>query len=116
MQTCKTSDEEDLLVEELDKQKDTDYLNSLKGFIDLNHEGCAMYNVLIVNGKDHGSVWFFDFADDFGAVPLINPKDGKIMGFLDWYELWLDEQISFFKAKSKDKRGFGSYISYIKQR
>lgn len=114
MDECESLDEEDAVCEELNEIKDREYLDSLKGFIDLNHEGCAMYNILIVNGKDHGCVWFFDFSDDFGTVPLINPESSKPMRFLDWYELWLDEQIEFFENKTKGKTGFGSYISYAK--
>lgn len=115
MDNCQTLDEEDALGAEKDKLMDLDYENCTKGFIDLCHEGCAMYDILIVNGKNKGTVWFFDFSDDLGVVPLINPKDGKPMSFLDWYELWLNEQIKFMESSSKDKRCFGSYILYIKQ-
>jgi hypothetical protein len=115
MDMCETIEEEDALNEQMDKIMDVDYENCTKGFIDLCHEGCAMYDVLIVNGKDKGSVWFFDFANDLGAIPLINPKNNESMKFLDWYELWLEEEIKFFEGNSKLKRGFGSFISYIKK-
>lgn len=64
MDKCETIEDEEALNEQIDKIIEVDYENCTKCFIDICHEGCAMYNVLIVNGKDKGRVWFFDIAND----------------------------------------------------
>lgn len=63
------------------------------GFIELCHEGCGMFNILIVNSDDaetYGTVWFYDLANDAGIFPLIDPKSCKAMRFLDWLEYYVD--------------------------
>ncbi len=66
------------------------------GFIELCHEGCGMFNILIVNSDDketYGTVWFYDLADDAGIFPLINPTSGKAMHFIDWLEYYVDRTL-----------------------
>ena len=66
------------------------------GFIELCDEGCAMYSILIVNTDDeetYGTVWFYDTANDFGIFPLINPKIGKAVRFIDWLEYYVDRSL-----------------------
>lgn len=66
------------------------------GLIPLCHEGCGIYSVLIVNTDDadtYGTVWLYDFANDFGTAPLINPKTHKPMSFLDWLEYYVDRTL-----------------------
>ena len=56
-----------------------------------------MDSILIVNSEDpevYGTVWFFDFANDFGTAPLRDAKTGKPFHFLDWLEYWVDFTIS----------------------
>ncbi len=63
------------------------------GFIPICTEGCGMDSILIVNSEDpevYGTVWFFDFANDFGTAPLRDAKTGKPFHFLDWLEYWAD--------------------------
>ncbi len=64
-----------------------------RGYVRLCHEGCGIYSILIVNSDDkdtYGTVWFYDLDTDYGAYPLINPKTGGAMGFLDWLEYYAD--------------------------
>lgn len=66
------------------------------GFIELCDEGCAMYSILIVNTEDketYGTVWFYDLANDAGIFPLIDPKSGKAMRFIDWLEYYVDRTL-----------------------
>ncbi len=86
----------------IDKLSDEEYRNffdedqSDLGFIELCHEGCAMFNILIVNTDDeetYGTVWFYDTANDFGIFPLIDPKSGMAMSFIDWLEYYVDRTL-----------------------
>ena len=63
------------------------------GFISLCHEGCGMYSILVVNSNDpdtYGTVWFYDFANDFGTAPMRDAQTGQPFHFLDWLEYWAD--------------------------
>ena len=64
-----------------------------------------MNSILIVNTDDketYGTVWFYDLANDAGIYPLINPKNGKPMCFLDWLEYYADRTYEL-----SDKKYFG---------
>ena len=80
-----------------------------RGIIYLSTEGCGMYSVLVVNGKEHGTVWFLDLANDFGALPLMNPTTNEPMRFFDWYELWLDKSL----LEVSGEEIFASYMDFI---
>ena len=78
--------------EELDN---FDYDSACSGFLHLNTEGCGMDSVLVVNSTDpsvYGTVWFFDFANDYGAVPMRDKKTNKPFSFLDWLEYWAEQE------------------------
>lgn len=80
--------------EECDRLFDECYADF--GFIQLCHEGCSMYSILIVNAEDketYGTVWYYDLANDIGIFPLINPSDGKAMHFIDWLEYYVDRTL-----------------------
>lgn len=67
-----------------------------QGYVTLTHEGDAMYCILVVNTDDpdtYGTVWFYDLADDAGIYPLKNPANDKPMGFLDWFEYYVDKTL-----------------------
>ena len=71
-------------------------VNVDQGYVMLTHEGDAMYSILIVNTDDpetYGTVWFYDLADDAGIYPLKNPANDKPMGFLDWFEYYVDKTL-----------------------
>lgn len=70
--------------------------NIQSGFIELCHEGCGMYSILIVNSDNeetYGTVWYYDLANDAGIFPLTNLKDGKPLSFLDWLEYYVDRTL-----------------------
>ncbi len=78
--------------EELDN---FDYDSACSGFLHLNTEGCGMDSVLVVNSTDpsvYGTVWFFDFANDFGTLPMRDKKTNKPFSFLDWLEYWAEQE------------------------
>ena len=63
------------------------------GYIPLCTEGCGMYSMLVVNSDDpdtYGTVWFWDFSDDYGTAPIGDKASGKPFHFLDWLEYWVD--------------------------
>lgn len=80
--------------EEYNKLFSNSHTNS--GFIELCTEGCAMYSILIVNAEDedvYGTVWYYDLANDLGIFPLVNPKKGEPLRFLDWLEYYVDRTL-----------------------
>jgi hypothetical protein len=68
------------------------FLN-VPGALYLCHYGCALRFFLVVNGLGLGEVWMDRQADDEGIAPEPG-KDGTTVGFLQWYEKWLDDGIS----------------------
>lgn len=67
---------------------DADY-----GLLTLCTEGCGMDSVLVVNSEDpdtYGIVWYYDFANDCGIIPMRDKDTGKPFHFLDWLEYWAD--------------------------
>ncbi len=57
------------------------------GFLSLSHQGCGVFDVIIVTGPLRGSVWYFDN----GWGPCTFGTD--LPGFFDWYESWLDRSL-----------------------
>ena len=47
--------------------------------------GCGGYNLLVISGEQSGRMWFT--GDRAGPI---SDKDGQQVGFLAWYEEWLD--------------------------
>lgn len=60
------------------------------GLLYLSHGGCALRQVLVVNGPARGRMWADFTADDVGLEPLVD-ADGTPLGFARWYRRWLDE-------------------------
>jgi hypothetical protein len=81
-------DEEEYVDEETVPQ----IILSVPGALYICHYGCAIRFFLIVKGQCLGEVWRDSQADDAGVMPECGP-DGRHLGFLDWYEKWLDEGI-----------------------
>ncbi len=80
-----------LTEEEWDDENEEE--ETLGGVLTLCTEGCGMDSVLVVNSNDpdtYGTVWYWDFANDFGTSPMIDPKTGRPFHFLDWLEYWAD--------------------------
>ena len=64
------------------------------GFLPLQHEGCGMFAILVVNTDDqetYGTVWRYDLTNDTGIYPMKHPTTGGTMRFLDWLEWKLDQ-------------------------
>lgn len=57
------------------------------GTLVLSHEGCGILHLLVVNGPQRGKVWLDLRIEDGGCLPLG-------LGFLDWYECWLDHALT----------------------
>jgi len=66
------------------------YRQATSGIKFIADEGCAMFDVLVVNGPQAGTVWYFNFADQLGVLPIFRPGTRQPMSFADWYEYWLD--------------------------
>lgn len=84
---------EEEMEEEDDEEEDDGEEEGEGGFITLCTEGCGMYSVLVVNSEDpetYGTVWFWDFANDFGTAPMKDVQTGRPFHFLDWLEYWAD--------------------------
>ena len=95
----------ELSDEEFELFWEDETINVNAGYLLLCTEGCGMNSILIVNTDDketYGTVWFYDLANDAGIYPLINPKNGKPMCFLDWLEYYADRTYEL-----SDKKYFG---------
>jgi hypothetical protein len=89
-------------VARLDERRRTDRYASLEltdedgdeswppgpGFLALAHHGCGVFDTLIVTGELRGTVWCCDMA----WRP--HGENGRLYGFLDWYEAWLDRNLT----------------------
>lgn len=65
-------------------------LSGLEGWMPVCHHGCTYYSILIISGEQSGKVW--DMCEDgYQILPAGVIKD---FSFYDWYENWLDEQLS----------------------
>jgi len=57
--------------------------SATQGTLGLAHHGCAYYDVLVVTGPTRGTVWHDASDTRQGFHPMG-------IGFLDWYQSWLD--------------------------
>ena len=60
----------------------------LNGTLELSHQGCGYYDVLVLNGRRRGSMWTDDRAADLSVNPV--GADGRDVTFADWYLGWLE--------------------------
>ncbi len=67
-----------------DSEEDDDYPPG-PGFVPLAHQGCGVFDVIVVTGEQRGFMWWYDNA--WGPCYA---RDGSPWTFLDWYETWLD--------------------------
>jgi hypothetical protein len=65
---------------------------NIPGALYICHFGCAIRFFLVVNGQSVGEVWRDSQADQAGIMPECG-EDGRHLGFLNWYENWLNEAI-----------------------
>jgi len=105
-----------LLLAAVFEEEDADELYEIawrmanQGIIYLAHEGCGMYSVLVIKGKEHGCVWYSDFSNDVGLFPLVYPQTGEPLGFFDWFEIWLDAALACMENDTEELQGYAEYI------
>ena len=58
------------------------------GFLAVAHLGCGVYDAIVSTGELRGTMWCCDMA----WRPYTSSD--RPMGFLDWYESWLDRNLS----------------------
>lgn len=61
------------------------------GLLRLSNFGCGVSINLVVNGAEYGKVWVDDRCNDGGLFPDHYFGNEERIGFLDWYERWLDK-------------------------
>ena len=75
---------------------------SLDGAIPICHLGCALRQWLVVSGKEAGSVWNDNRADEAGIEPW-RFREQRRSTFYTWYRSWLDEAVAIL-CRSLGKR------------
>ena len=65
----------------------------LPGALYVCHHGCGICSFIVVTGNCTGQVWLDSQADGEGFTPVLNSK-GERVGFLEWYQQWLDKSIA----------------------
>jgi len=72
---------------ELPDEEEDDAWPPGPGFVPIAHHGCGVCDVIVTVGDQRGFIW----CCDMNWCPCFN-ADGKGLGFLDWYEDWLDRK------------------------
>lgn len=75
----------------------------INGVIAICNYGCGIRINLVVNGKEYGNIWTDDRGNDGGIYPTIQLGEKTKIGFLDWYELWLDNSIADITNRLSNK-------------
>lgn len=65
----------------------------IDGVINIGNMGCGIRLCLVVNGEEYGHIWADDRSSDGGIYPVVDFGITERIGFLDWYELWLDTSL-----------------------
>lgn len=66
------------------------------GLLRIANYGCGISINMVVNGKEYGKIWMDDRCNDGGIYPEHYFGNTARLGFLDWYELWLDVESKGF--------------------
>lgn len=63
------------------------------GYVQLANYGHDMTAILIVSGQQRGKLWMME--QGVSLTPFVQQRDGKTtgVGFLDWYDNWLNEYL-----------------------
>lgn len=75
--------------------KQLDYymdINHISGCLQIGHIGHGCTYLLVINGKDYGTIWTDKRADYGGLNPVLS-EDGQKMTFEQWYMSWLDNEL-----------------------
>lgn len=97
--------QEDVWCDEVDEDGDEEAGEPMPflvvpGALYICHCGCAIRCFLIVRGQCAGEVWLDRQAEEEGLEPA-RGADGRRLGFLDWYEKWLDEGLGQLGAGAR---------------
>lgn len=65
----------------------------MNGTIAICNFGCGVSLHLVVNGEEYGNIWTNNRSSDYGIHPSCELGNTEKIGFLDWYELWLDSSL-----------------------
>jgi SMI1 / KNR4 family (SUKH-1) len=89
--------------EDSDREKIYEYWSEPlheQGILRICNYGCGIFIDLVVSGVEYGNIWVSDIGNDHGIFPvgIIEDKPNKKIGFLDWYENWLDECLDKIKS------------------
>lgn len=63
------------------------------GMLRISNFGCGVSINLIVKGKSYGEIWTDDRGNSNGIYPDHYFGNSERLGFLYWYELWLDRSL-----------------------
>lgn len=64
------------------------------GYLHLCDYGCGINFFLVIAGADAGVVWENRCVDAMGLLPSTELGNTDKIGFLAWYELWLDNALA----------------------
>lgn len=70
-----------------------------RGMTFVAEEGDGAWNVLILRGAAAGQIWWLN-TEHAIARPILHPETRSPVGFLDWYELWLERAFTDAKLGS----------------
>ncbi|MES2774053.1 MAG: SMI1/KNR4 family protein [Bacteroidota bacterium] len=71
----------------------------MNGTIAICNFGCGVNLNLVVNGREYGNIWTDDRGSDNGIHPSSELGNTYRIGFLNWYELWLDNSMNEINSK-----------------
>jgi hypothetical protein len=89
--------QEDVLCDEEDEGPPFPVL-LVPGALYICNYGCAIRFFLVVNGNSYGEVWIDRQADEQGLEPVCG-------SFLEWYENWLNRELSNRSASARKDNG-----------
>lgn len=65
----------------------------ITGVLRICNYGCGVFINMVVKGPEYGNIWVDERCNDGGIYPDQNFGNEHNIGFLDWYELWLDNSL-----------------------
>jgi hypothetical protein len=68
--------------------------DDVRGSMRIYHCGCAIYNILVISGRERGNIWCDSRADGQGIYPECPPGGGRLT-FARWYLIVLDKLMRF---------------------
>jgi hypothetical protein len=68
----------------------------VNGSMPICHEGCALRILLVLTGKQAGTLWE-DLRSEYGGLRQVKLADGSPASFGRWYGEWLDACLSASK-------------------